>query len=254
VIEIASVERRDERAAPYSNAAIMTTVVAGVTEHIRVGPAGVLLRFQAPYAVADSALLLERLFPGRIDFGLAAGTVKPELEPLLADGRTGVDSAAYFDRKAAEVLELARSRVAEARDSRQLPAFWLLGSSGARAARAGELGAGYSLSLFHRDAPPALETLVIYFEAFARAGHPHSPEANLAVAVRGTGAPPSRFTASFTRSVITGDASACADQIRAMAERYGADEVVVLDTHGQASLRRDMLAALADRLALDRPA
>lgn len=238
----------------YSNPEIMTAILAGTTEHLRVGPAGVLLRFHAPYAVADSALLLERLFPERIDFGLAAGTVRPELEPLLADGRTGTASAEYFDRKAREVVELARRRAAdEAHRDRKLPTFWVLGSSGARAALAGQIGAAYSLSIFHRDTLPAIDTLPIYFEAFARAGHGHAPEANLCVAVRGAGAPAARFSESLARSVITGDATGCADQIRAAAERYGVDEVIVLDTHGQQSARRDMLVALAGQFSLDPP-
>lgn len=236
----------------YSNTAIMTTVMAGTTERIRIGPAGVLLRFQAPYAVADSALLLERLFPRRIDFGLAAGTARPEIELLLADGRTGTASAEWFDRKASEVLRLARTRVAAERheDRRRLPMFWVLGSTGSRASLAGQIGAAYSLSVFHRDTLPSPDTLRIYFEAFERGGHTHPPQVNVAIAVGSAGVPASRFTASFARSVIAGKANECEEQIRAIADRYGADEVILLDTHADFSRRREMLVALADRFSL----
>ncbi len=36
----------------------------------------------------------------------------------------------------------------------------------------------------------------------------------------------------------------------AIAERYGVDEVILLDTHAELSSRRDMLIALADRCKL----
>src|SRR5271165_4381623 len=42
---------------------VLTPVIAGMTERIRVGPAGVLLPLYSPLKVASNALLAERLFP-----------------------------------------------------------------------------------------------------------------------------------------------------------------------------------------------
>jgi luciferase family oxidoreductase group 1 len=51
---------------------IMIGQIAAVTQHIRVGSGGIMLPNHAPLMVAERFKMLEALFPGRIDLGLAA--------------------------------------------------------------------------------------------------------------------------------------------------------------------------------------
>src|SRR5262245_30701602 len=58
---------------PQPNPQMLAALVAGVTQNLRVGTAGILLNFHAPLAMAQQFLLLEHAFPGRIDAGFCAG-------------------------------------------------------------------------------------------------------------------------------------------------------------------------------------
>src|SRR5215472_8915702 len=71
-----------------SNPTLVIPMVAAATKTIRVGAAGVLLRFQSALAVAQNFRILEHAFAGRIDLGLARAPV-PEtvLSWRLLDGR-----------------------------------------------------------------------------------------------------------------------------------------------------------------------
>src|SRR5262245_62074995 len=55
----------------------LAAVVAGLTERIRVGTAGILLNFYSPLKAATDFHLLEALYPGRIDAGFCAGGIAP---------------------------------------------------------------------------------------------------------------------------------------------------------------------------------
>ena len=66
---------------------ILLPLLAGLTSSLRVGTAGVLLGFYSPYKVAANFRLLEALFPGRIDLGIARGLPDGDIGPALLDGR-----------------------------------------------------------------------------------------------------------------------------------------------------------------------
>ena len=51
---------------------ILLTRVASATSRIRVGTGGVLLPYYSPLKVAEVFRMLEALFPGRVDLGIAA--------------------------------------------------------------------------------------------------------------------------------------------------------------------------------------
>ena len=79
--------------------------MAGSTARIRVGPAGVLLRYYAAAAVARDGMFLESTFE-RIDLGLAGGSIAPPEDAPFIDGRVDVYSAEAFERKLRTVAEL----------------------------------------------------------------------------------------------------------------------------------------------------
>ena len=87
---------------PQPNPQMIAALVAGVTENLRVGTAGILLHFHVPLAAAQQFLLLEHVFPGRIDAGFCGGGAAPLLAEALLDGRTDPrrDPAAPEERAA----------------------------------------------------------------------------------------------------------------------------------------------------------
>lgn len=81
--------------------AVLAAAVASATERIRVGSGGVMLPNHQPFVVAEQFLMLEALFPGRIDLGLgrSLGFTAPVRRALRS-------STADFDRFADDISEL----------------------------------------------------------------------------------------------------------------------------------------------------
>jgi luciferase family oxidoreductase group 1 len=110
---------------------LLTPIIAGMTERIRVGPAGVLLPFYSPLKVASNALLAERLFPGRIDLGLARGGAAPQVVRALA-GHVDANLAATYPDKVREVVSYLEGRgpVLGGPNISSVPEVWVLGAGG----------------------------------------------------------------------------------------------------------------------------
>src|SRR5690606_18141033 len=51
----------------WTNPEILLTVLAGMTERINIGAAGILIYFHSPYRVASAFKMISTLFPHRID-------------------------------------------------------------------------------------------------------------------------------------------------------------------------------------------
>lgn len=58
---------------PYTAPDILLTIIAGMTERIKVGSAGSLISLYPPYSVVTNYKLLNNLFVNRIDLGLSKG-------------------------------------------------------------------------------------------------------------------------------------------------------------------------------------
>ena len=67
----------------HASPEIMAALVAGVTERIHVGAAGVLLNYRNALRTASAFRLLAALYEGRIDLGLARGGVDAQLQKFI---------------------------------------------------------------------------------------------------------------------------------------------------------------------------
>ncbi|GHA24659.1 N5,N10-methylene tetrahydromethanopterin reductase [Devosia pacifica] len=151
---------------------VLIANAAAATRKIRVGSGGVMLLNHAPLRIVEAFRTLEALNPGRIDLGLgrAPGGDGYAMRAL----RTG--GGEEFSNYLAEMLAFEEdgfpsghplSRVRVAPGGVSLPPLWLLGSSGASAEAAGQMGMGYAFAAHFSQAPgrPA-------FEAYKRAFTP----------------------------------------------------------------------------------
>ena len=143
---------------------ILIGSAAAHTRHIRVGSGGVMLLNHAPLRIAEAYRTLEALHPGRIDLGLgrAPGGDGYAMRALRSGG--GEEFSAYL----AELMAFDEegfppdhpfSRVPVSPGGVRLPPLWLLGSSGASAQAAGQLGMGYAFAAHfsHTPAGPAFD-------------------------------------------------------------------------------------------------
>ncbi|MES3008319.1 MAG: LLM class flavin-dependent oxidoreductase [Pseudomonadota bacterium] len=135
---------------------ILLARIAAATQNIRIGSGGVMLMHYSPYKVAENFLLLETLYPGRLDLGVgrAPGSDGLTAQALAYGSPIGVD---YFLNKLQDLRAFVRGECpatasfAQVRATprvAQLPEFWLLGSSAQSALYAAELGLRYSVAHF----------------------------------------------------------------------------------------------------------
>lgn len=242
----------------HASPEVLVPILAGVTERIRIGAAGVLLSFHSPRRVANGFLLAEALFPGRIDLGVARGRPgTPALEQRLACGAAPADAGGYEERLV-ELLACLHGRDTDRPCPEDVapPPVWVLGTSGASAALAARHGAAYSHGLFLRGAA-GCATVQLYRQAFRGAGAPHC---TLAVAGScGDAAAVQRALAHhqarnpFVRPSVSGSPRHCAEMLAELADSAAIDELVFLELSLDPQQRSDSLGQLAEAVALDRP-
>jgi luciferase family oxidoreductase group 1 len=166
---------------------ILIANAAAHTRRIRVGSGGVMLPNHVPLRVAETYRTLNALHPGRIDLGIgrAGGSDGKTLAALRSFG------GEQFAEEMAELLAFERQDFPEGHPFAEvrvvpeqvgLPPVWLLGSSGASAAFAGGLGAGYGFAAHFSTTSPRPA-----FEAYRRAFRPSdwfaAPQALLCLSV-----------------------------------------------------------------------
>jgi luciferase family oxidoreductase group 1 len=149
---------------------ILIEHVASATERIRVGSGGIMLPNHAPLRIAEAFHTLETLHPGRIDLGVGRA---PGTDPVTSSALRPFD-AEQFPQQLAELTALSRGEFPEGHPFHRvrvvpggvaLPPVWLLGSSGASARLAGQLGMGYAFAS-HFSPAPAAPPLQAYRDAF----------------------------------------------------------------------------------------
>ncbi|GAB7530669.1 LLM class flavin-dependent oxidoreductase [Pseudomonas sp. 3A(2025)] len=167
---------------------ILLTRIASATHTIRVGSGGVMLSHYSPFKVAETFALLGSLFPGRIDLGIGRAPGGGHLSSrALASGVPG--HGEDFARQATELCGYLRGNLPASHpfaalhcpvDDQTRPSLWMLGSSGASAYLAGQLGMGLALARF--IAPETCDPVIFDHHAQACA-HTQQPPRLLALAV-----------------------------------------------------------------------
>lgn len=234
---------------PQPSPISLAAIIAGQTERIRVGTAGVLLHYYPPIRTAHEFHLLERAYTGRIDAGFCGG-ITPNRE-LVEGDRDGRDLGAVIDA----YPERVRRFVRQLRNTRADPAFdpalawpgvgdeppqiWSLGGGGRSSELAAELGLGLGYALMFAASHDEPGVARRYRERFV----PHRDRAAPAVAVAVAGVcaetdeAARRLAGAWTnpafRPRVVGGPATCAAALAALGERYGADELVFLALCGR---------------------
>lgn len=160
---------------------ILIAHVAAATRSIRVGSGGIMLQNHVPLKAAEAFHTLQALYPGRIDLGIGRA---PGTDPTTSAALHPF-SPSKFAEQLHELTGLSRGDLPESHPFRRvkvipsdvrLPPVWLLGSSGASAEFAGQLGLGYGFASHFSPAPagPALEAYRAAFRASEDFPEPHA--------------------------------------------------------------------------------
>jgi len=249
-----------------SSPTVLVSAVAAATETIRVGTAGVLLRFQSALAVAESFRTLSLLFPNRIDAGIARATAYPAFASALADGRPEQYSAADHAAKLLELQRLlcgrlpaehplAAHRIDPSLTDAGPPPLWVHSTSSEGARVAAQMGAHYGfLDCFARAAGPA--AVQCYRDEFRPSRELQQP--SWAVCVGGfcaedereAAAARARFAAmrAAGRILIIGTASHWRDELGTLMRSYQTGDFIIQTVGGDYDVEAQVrsLARIAD--------
>jgi len=179
-------EHHGMRGVASSAPAVLVGHLANVTGRLRVGAGGVLLPHHAPIVVAEQFGTLTALHPGRIDLGIgrAPGGSSAAADAVRAAAER---SAVSFRQQIGELL----GYLDPPRDARvtavpvlggNAPPVWLLGTSTASAALAGELGLPYAYA-HHLNPATAADATRVYRERFRPSTHAAAPTTLVSVSV-----------------------------------------------------------------------
>ena len=165
--------------------AVLIAHLAAATSTIRVGSGGVMLPNHAPLVVAEQFGTLEALHPGRIDLGIGRAPGTDQLTALALRRTMAGLSAEDFPQELIDLIELFTGEDPEARITAMpgrgdMPAIWLLGSSGFSAQLAGMMGLPFSFA-HHFSAVNTVPALALYRQHFRPSRWLQRPHAMVAV-------------------------------------------------------------------------
>lgn len=252
----------------WNNPEPMLPIILGLTENIRVGVAGILIRLHSAFRVACAFKLLHSIFPDRIDLGIGGGVTANEraiklLTNLNAEHFSEIDyykkieELHYYFKNETPLLD---DGVIVAPIQVPQPPVWILSTSYRGLPGVLEHKSHLSRSLFHQTSSnePDRDTLERFREVyFERHGEP--VQINLAFA--GVCAPTeaeaqqlyqqsSYGTNTFIRANIIGTPEQFAEKLHAYARDFGIDEFIFLDLCDEHSGRMWALEALSEVCSL----
>ncbi len=277
--------------------AVLAATLAAATETIRVGSGGVMLPNHTPLVVAEQFGMLEALHPGRIDLGIGRA---PGTDGVTAAAlRRGVDplSDDEFPSRLLELIGFFKgefpeghpyNRISAVPGLGDLPAIWLLGSSGYSAQLAGVLGLPFSFAhhFMPQNTDAALEIYRQHFEPSEFLAEPYAIVACAAIAAsdderarylsgparlsmaRLRAGMPGRFPTpetaaahsfsaseeasvrSLSGSAAIGSADTVKERLDRLAERTGADELMITTMVHDHADRIRSYELIAERFAL----
>jgi luciferase family oxidoreductase group 1 len=129
---------------------ILLARLGAETKRMRIGTGGVLLPYYSAFRTAESFRMLEALYPGRIDLGIGrAPGGDARTAQAVAGG--GFPDAARFPEQVLELKSLLEGSHRPVRlqpEVDTVPQIWLLGSSDYSGALAAELGLSFAFAHF----------------------------------------------------------------------------------------------------------
>jgi alkanesulfonate monooxygenase SsuD/methylene tetrahydromethanopterin reductase-like flavin-dependent oxidoreductase (luciferase family) len=132
---------------------VLLPLLAGLTNKIKVGSAGVLMRYHRPFTIAHNYKLLNNLFSKRIELGFSKGLVPEQYNKLIATTNQ-YDLEQFY----ANVLETKKyldeghypCDIPIIPYNQNIPDLWLLGSSASTIDFALQNNMNFCISLCHK--------------------------------------------------------------------------------------------------------
>jgi luciferase family oxidoreductase group 1 len=178
-------EHHNMPAIASSAPAVLIAHLAAATSTIRVGSGGVMLPNHAPLVVAEQFGTLEALHPGRIDLGIGRAPGTDQLTAFALRRTMEGLSAESFPEELDRLFDFfsgdnPAEHITASPGRGDMPAIWLLGSSGFSAQLAGILGLPFSFA-HHFSSANTVPALALYRRHFRPSQWLDKPYAMVAV-------------------------------------------------------------------------
>ncbi|PLZ01204.1 LLM class flavin-dependent oxidoreductase [Burkholderia sp. WAC0059] len=274
---------------------VMLARIGSVTKRIRIGSGGVMLPYYSPFKVAEQFLMLEALFPNRVDLGVGRAP-GGDMRTAQAVAGGAYNRGDLFAQQVTELValmdgtlpadHLAHGVVLQPQiDTR--PQLWVLGSSDFGGMLAAQLGIRFSFAHFinahfgHLVADAYRQRFVVGHEpkpylaaaVFVICADTEAQAADLEKAVDlrrlqmayGLNAPIPSIEQGLAQEYgpreqlvidrekprsIVGTPETVTERLRALEERFRADELIVLTVAGSYAARRRSYELLAEAFGL----
>jgi luciferase family oxidoreductase group 1 len=221
---------------------MMLPILAGYTDHIRIGAGGMLLPLHSPLRIAQNFKLLSTLFPNRIDLGIGRGFTSEHIAGLLLNGLSMSEVLPQHDQRAESVFQYLQNEsftnknehIVTAPVSHDLPEVWMLGTSGSSTSFIAKKKCSFSFSIMHNSPHPLSEKLTTFqtVQNFYEEVNEEPLRCNVAIGiVAGENQTTiNRIIAGHKKNVlinISGTPPECAEQIQQLAEKFRVEEVLL---------------------------
>jgi len=244
---------------------ILLPLLAGHSDRIKIGQAGVLLNYHSSLKVAHNFSTLSALFPERIDLGLVPAYTSDEASKALTD-KENQPLTTDFKRKVIEIFKLLNGDPINNNnpDSLHLPLqgtykphVWFLGVSESSVPYAIDYKANFCLSLFHPGAnhPRQLATVQKYKDGFFKK-HKEKPTCviSLQCLCSNDVEKIEHWRLKFKtkpeqpNGIVIGEPSECVTRLLSIAEMYGVEEIVLNIPDSSLSVKKETVKLIGQEM------
>ncbi len=215
----------------WYNPEMLLPLLAGSSERIKIGLAGVLLYFHSPLRVYQAFRQLTALFPDRIDLGLARAGVSDDANFALR-WKKEQPTRQEWDDKVTALFDIHHQRSNTEKDflKKQVPPHgtakpnvWMLGVSPSSIPKAVEEEAYFSISMIHPGANPEANksTLTRYREEFFKK-HGEIPQCNMAISINS-------YNKDFEGLDISDTPKNIAQRLLEVSEAFDCPEIILVE-------------------------
>lgn len=211
------------------------------TNRIKIGSAGVLMYFHNSLRLAQNYMLLETIYPGRIDLGMARGLIEGDLKAALLDYNSEAQNLEIFTEKTKNLISFLRrdfpaghkyKNITVMPESNVIPDLWMLGSTETLIPLAVNHKTSFCLALF--SSYPNKDGIKMFKEKWneCNAGFP----VEYSICVAGVCAETNTEATKILRRLETGTAfrvygnkDECREQILDLSDKYKVSEVIFFE-------------------------
>jgi len=232
----------------------LLSLVAGSTERIKVGWAGVLLRYHNPISLVNNFKILSTVFPGRIDLGVAAAFITDTFHKRMYDGTDWLEKLTFLQKLFGnEDVGLFEDFVEFPPQQAAPPSRWYLGTSQRSVDVACDQGMNLAISFMHPGSDYKRAGLLKEYQRRYLANHGIEGETSVLVPflVSKEKALAEDFRARygmFNLPPLCGSAKTVAESVSKIAEETGAQEVTLFSPLIKREQRLESVGLLTQRM------